>query len=151
MEVFTRAKLGAEINFGTEAFSMTAWVKTVPQFLQGYVRKYLHTFWFLPAVTGQTARSWLYGTYLHSVQIIRKRPVSGSALSCKIRWNRVFSDLNQVPHAENIFTACWEDTCDISTQMQRKMIWRIHGHIGVGWHLHRSFGPSLHYGGYVFV
>jgi len=69
-EFFTGPKLSAEINFGTKEFSLTAWVRTVPQFLDGY--------------------------------ILRKRPSPGSSLSC------------------------------------------------VGWHLHRNFGPALHYGAHDF-
>ena len=37
MAIFQQPKLGAEIQVGTSAFSMTAWVKTLPQFLQGYI------------------------------------------------------------------------------------------------------------------
>jgi len=37
MEVFTGPKLSAEINFGAQEFSLTAWVRTVPQFLDGYI------------------------------------------------------------------------------------------------------------------
>ena len=44
MAIFQQPKLGAEIQMGTSAFSMTAWVKTVPQFLQGYIlRKRPHS------------------------------------------------------------------------------------------------------------
>ena len=70
METFTRPKLGKQINFGTESFTMTAWVRTVPQFLEGY--------------------------------ILRKRPEPGSTLSC------------------------------------------------VGWNLHATKGPALHYGAHDF-
>ena len=37
MESFTGPKLSAEINFGAKEFSLTAWVRTVPQFLDGYI------------------------------------------------------------------------------------------------------------------
>ena len=37
MQFFTEPKLSGEINFGTKTFSMTAWVRTVPQFLDGYI------------------------------------------------------------------------------------------------------------------
>lgn len=37
MEAITSPKLSAEINFGSKDFSMTAWVRTVPQFLEGYI------------------------------------------------------------------------------------------------------------------
>jgi hypothetical protein len=37
MEFFTEPKISGEISFGTANFSMTAWVRTVPQFLDGYI------------------------------------------------------------------------------------------------------------------
>jgi hypothetical protein len=60
MEVFTAPKLAAEINFGTKVFSMTAWVRTVPQFLEGYILRKRPTAgsslscvgWHLHALTG---------------------------------------------------------------------------------------------------
>jgi hypothetical protein len=37
MNFFTEPKISGEISFGTETFSMTSWVRTVPQFLDGYI------------------------------------------------------------------------------------------------------------------